>query len=577
MKNMKLRNVVIAFLLLLFVPSQMMSAEKTNPFAGFVGKPYGSYHYALRDTFRARYYIDNYSRMEEGIAMLRKLPDALGDHQWKLEADYRQAKFDLKMGRCDSARFVKELHRLEKISRQAGNKVFVLRIRRELFDFYSDHDVVKEVAAAYRLEQVLKTVTQEEFPDVADDYYRLGIFYFDFGDYRRAEKLFLKMVNARYEPAIYFDFVEARNYLGLIARNEYHDLDASDRWFRSMGVFRRKHHITEKAEARDAWIVGNTGQNELLRHHYEHGMAMLKFAISKMQKIHEDSYIYDASVDIANALCTLNRFTEAKAYIDTAVACERRMVKPKDFRRSSLFRVMSKYYAGVGQTRLSMIYQDSASASINRHYALFNMNSYLSLVEQSDKSDIAKKEQESHDNLLKFIYMMIIAAMLLIGLAVYIVLYMQKCKAYQMLVKKAQEWAQEKENEGEANGLTDIRDTQDETKETALMKKIRSYMERSRCYVNPNAAIGDVVTALFTNERYISEAINAEYRNFNAFVNEYRIREAVLILTRDKDVPLKQLMGDIGFRSRKTFYNAFKQQTGLSPSVFRDNIQEKDV
>lgn len=559
-------------LLLLFIPVGLMAGGKINPFARFVGKPYGSYHYALRDTFRHHYYINNYAHMEEGIALLRQLPDALGDHQWELEADFRQAKFDLLKGKCDSARFVYEMHRLEKLSYQADNKVFLLRIKRQLFDFYSDHDVAKVVTAAYRLEKALKTITQSEFPDIVDDYYRLGIFYFEYGDNRKAEKLFLKMVNAPYEPEIYFDYVEARNYLGLIARNEYHNLDASDRWFRSMGIFRRKHRITEKSEARDAWIIGNTGENELLRHHYEHGIAMLQFAIQKMRKIHEDSYIYDASTDIANTLCTLNRFAEAKVYLDTAAACERRMVKTEHFRRSGFLRTMSKYFAGVGQPHLSMMYQDSATAAINRYYSLYNMNNYLSLVERYDKADITKEKQESRENLLKFMNMIAIAVLLLIGLSVSIILYMQKNKAYKILALKAQEWAEQKDDKGLADNTPEIKEDENKTEETALIEKIRTYMEQSHCYDNPDITIGDIANALFTNRRYISEAINAEYRNFNTFVNRYRIREAVRILSKDGDVPLKQLMSDIGFNSRKTFYNAFKQQTGLSPSAFRDNI-----
>jgi hypothetical protein len=38
-----------------FSPCRFMRNRGANPFLRFVGKPYGTYHYALRDTLRKRY------------------------------------------------------------------------------------------------------------------------------------------------------------------------------------------------------------------------------------------------------------------------------------------------------------------------------------------------------------------------------------------------------------------------------------------------------------------------------------------------------------------------------------------
>jgi YesN/AraC family two-component response regulator len=37
---------------------------------------------------------------------------------------------------------------------------------------------------------------------------------------------------------------------------------------------------------------------------------------------------------------------------------------------------------------------------------------------------------------------------------------------------------------------------------------------------------------------------------------------------------LDNISASVGFKNRKTFYNAFKNLTGLSPSQFKNNLQK---
>jgi len=76
------------------------------------------------------------------------------------------------------------------------------------------------------------------------------------------------------------------------------------------------------------------------------------------------------------------------------------------------------------------------------------------------------------------------------------------------------------------------------------------------------------------NRTYISRAINqCTGKNFSTFINEYRIKEAILIMSEDAEKYSFEGLGyEVGFNDRKTFYNAFKKITGLSPSDFRGNL-----
>ena len=65
-----------------------------NPFKQFAGKPYASYHYALRDTLRKRY--PDAQAMALAVKQMRQLPDTYNNHQWQIEADFVQAKYAFK-------------------------------------------------------------------------------------------------------------------------------------------------------------------------------------------------------------------------------------------------------------------------------------------------------------------------------------------------------------------------------------------------------------------------------------------------------------------------------------------------
>jgi AraC-like DNA-binding protein len=61
--------------------------------------------------------------------------------------------------------------------------------------------------------------------------------------------------------------------------------------------------------------------------------------------------------------------------------------------------------------------------------------------------------------------------------------------------------------------------------------------------------------------------------NFYNLINKYRINEAQgLILSPEKSkLKLEAIAYDVGFKSKSTFNEAFKRNTGLTPSQFRKN------
>ena len=108
------------------------------------------------------------------------------------------------------------------------------------------------------------------------------------------------------------------------------------------------------------------------------------------------------------------------------------------------------------------------------------------------------------------------------------------------------------------------------------VEKITHAMKTSRLYREEGLTISRLSRHLSIHEYKLRQLINGElgYRNFNDFLNDYRIREVTeqLKLPDNVSTPILTLALDSGFRSLSSFNKAFKEKHGLTPSEFR-NLQ----
>jgi AraC-like DNA-binding protein len=104
-----------------------------------------------------------------------------------------------------------------------------------------------------------------------------------------------------------------------------------------------------------------------------------------------------------------------------------------------------------------------------------------------------------------------------------------------------------------------------------LKVKLQNLMEVDKIYLEPNLTLTDLARRLGVNSTVLSYAINNGFdKNFNDFVNEYRIAEVKKKLqTGDaENLTLLGLAFDCGFNSKATFNRAFKKFTGVSPKEY---------
>lgn len=106
-----------------------------------------------------------------------------------------------------------------------------------------------------------------------------------------------------------------------------------------------------------------------------------------------------------------------------------------------------------------------------------------------------------------------------------------------------------------------------------LLRRLDHLMTVERTYRQEGLAIGALAARLDVPEHRLRQAINEGlgYRNFNAFLNRYRIEDAKLALSdlTQREVPVLTIAMDAGFQSIGPFNRAFKAETGVTPTEFR--------
>jgi AraC-like DNA-binding protein len=106
-----------------------------------------------------------------------------------------------------------------------------------------------------------------------------------------------------------------------------------------------------------------------------------------------------------------------------------------------------------------------------------------------------------------------------------------------------------------------------------LASDLSRLVEEERIYRQEGLTIGALAQRLATHEHKVRELINDQlgFRNFNAFLNHYRITEAQHLLAdpeaRHRNVA--EVAFEVGFRSLGPFNKAFKDATGRTPTEFR--------
>jgi len=104
---------------------------------------------------------------------------------------------------------------------------------------------------------------------------------------------------------------------------------------------------------------------------------------------------------------------------------------------------------------------------------------------------------------------------------------------------------------------------------TDLEKNIIDYFSSTKCYLRDDCTLDKLCEDLGVNRTYASAAIGKLAPNFHTLVNRMRIAYAIDLIHEDPTAKLDSIATDCGFNNVRTFYNAFKATTGLTPTEYK--------
>jgi len=112
----------------------------------------------------------------------------------------------------------------------------------------------------------------------------------------------------------------------------------------------------------------------------------------------------------------------------------------------------------------------------------------------------------------------------------------------------------------------------DETNES--IELLKQLVNENQLYKNVDLTIVDVSEKMNIHPKKLSTLLNSAIgQNFNQFINNYRILDAkeLLIHNTKNNLTIEGIAMEVGFKSKSSFYTAFKKTTNMTPVNFKNS------
>lgn len=125
------------------------------------------------------------------------------------------------------------------------------------------------------------------------------------------------------------------------------------------------------------------------------------------------------------------------------------------------------------------------------------------------------------------------------------------------------------------SAVTTTTNTSEQNTHSAELYAVLTLMLEQKPYRNAELTITLLAYKLKLPEYKLRKLINQElgYRNFNEFLNHYRVQEACYLLT-ETDESVTNIAVNIGYNAISAFNRSFKEIQQQTPSEFRKNLKK---
>lgn len=317
------------------------------------------------------------------------------------------------------------------------------------------------------------------------------------------------------------------------------------------------------------------------------------------------SSVMNAYLGYAGILMHRHHYEQAIGMLKTGINLSYRQANT--IYRSDLLKTLSQCYEESGMPGEALKYHKLFQRETD---SLYSAEKERAVGEIRAKYDLERQENEIKQNRLELLEKENKMQLLLAGLLCFVIaasllyyLYYRKNKLYRTIVKQNQEairrekqlqkkiheqsteivrqsaLLQEQPSEPEKPSLQPEKyasSSLTDEKKQDLFQRLESLLQEEKIFTDNLLTKEKVAELLDTNRTYLSQIINEQTeQTFTQFVNGFRTKEAIRLLSDpDNPTPLKAISADLGFNSMTTFYNQFQSATGMTPTQYRNKVQE---
>lgn len=240
-----------------------------------------------------------------------------------------------------------------------------------------------------------------------------------------------------------------------------------------------------------------------------------------------------------------------------------------------LYNFLSEAYSAIGRDDKAVVYMKTYQNIVDSVFNVEKERSFSALRLKYEQERQASQLKEKDMMILrqnqKIIIISAISFVMIAVILVIVILLHKKSAMYRNLVRR---YDSNMKREKLLSGVSDDETHSSDDKLKEIFVKIESLMKEEKLYKSSDLTLDMVADRLQTNRSYISKAVNTfAASSFNAYVNSFRIRRAVELLSDPKtDTPIKVIAEEIGYNNLTSFYKNFQKETGVPPSKYRQEV-----
>ena len=301
------------------------------------------------------------------------------------------------------------------------------------------------------------------------------------------------------------------------------------------------------------------------------------------------------TTSIVNALLGYAKAHFIKGNPDDAIsmlkeALEITYLENNPIHRDKLLKELSLSYEQKGQFDQALLWQREFQTESD---SLFNSDKERALSDLRVKYDLEHQEnmmKEAKLNLLQktkneqLLISLLVGILLVVLFLVFFIWKRNKFFAtiihqYQARIRLENQMQKKIDNLASTDDVKEkyIFSSLTEERRTDLFSQLEKLMSEEKIYHDNFLTREKVSELLGSNRTYLSQIINQQTSlTFTQYINEYRINEALKLINDSRDqLPLKTISSNVGFSSTTTFYRAFQDIVGMTPSQYKN--KSKDI